>query len=89
MAKKNPVCVQCGVDRKTIRAEQYICATVAESTESGAGEVDAEWPRHRFKPYSEKDLAQRAADEAEYIKHMGEFADFVNAQQVTKSGDEG
>lgn len=69
-------CVQCGEGETEIRKRQLICATVDPSTEDGPGEVNAEWPRHRFKPYSEKELAEMKANEDAYIKQMADFVDF-------------
>lgn len=63
---KNPddACLQCHETRGEIKRRGYFCATVSH-TESGS-EVDAEWPRHRFKPWTPKEIeAQRLALEAE------------------------
>ncbi len=71
------VCVQCHETRGEIKRSQLYCATVDAATENGPGEVNAEWPRHRFKPYSKRELDAQARDEAEACRQMGEFADFV------------
>jgi hypothetical protein len=72
------VCVQCGETRAAIKDKKLYCASMS-MTESGP-EVDYEWSRHRFKPFSEKELAGQRADEEAYLKQMGDFADFVKAQ---------
>ena len=74
----NNTCVQCGRDRQQIKKRKYHCATET-NTEAGR-EVDAEWERHRFKPYSQKELAARLKDEMEYIKQMSDMADFINKE---------
>lgn len=69
----NNTCVQCGETRESIKRNNYFCATLY-SNENGT-EVDQEWERHRFKPYSEKELKARQKDEDEYVKQMGEMAE--------------
>lgn len=70
----NNVCIQCGQDRATIKRNKYFCATVS-NTEAGM-ETDQEWSKHRFRPYSVKELAKQEADEQAYIKQMGEMAEY-------------
>lgn len=74
----NDVCLQCGENREVVRKEKLFCATMSH-TEAGS-EVDAEYDRHRFKPYTEKELAAIKADEDEYVKQMGEMAEFFNKE---------
>ena len=76
MRDPKAICVQCGQSREDIKSEGFYCATVDAATENGAGEVNAEWPRHRFKPYSPKELAEQAAQEKAYCEYLGGFADF-------------
>lgn len=71
-------CIHCGETRGAIQKHQLFCATET-NTEMGR-EVDQEWNRHRFKPYSKKELARMKSDEDEYIRQMGGFADFLNTQ---------
>lgn len=71
-------CLQCGESRETIRKEHLFCCTMTH-TEAGS-EVDQEYDRHRFRPYTEKELAAIKADEDYYIKQMGEMADFFTKE---------
>jgi len=73
---KDPVCVQCGEYKSSIRKNELFCCLVGPDTENGYGEVEAEWPRHRFKPYSKEELKQQEEDEQECIRQMGDFADW-------------
>lgn len=70
---KNNTCIQCGREREQIKKNKYFCATLTYE-----GEVDYEWPRHRFTPLSKKEKEARERDEMEYIKQMGEMADFID-----------
>ena len=72
MKTDSDTCLHCGQTREAIKRRKMFCATVT-NTESGM-ETDYEWPRHRFTPYSVKELASIKADEDEYIKQMGEMA---------------
>lgn len=67
----NDVCLQCGQNREAIKRRKTFCATVTYE-----GETDCEWSRHRYKPYSQKELDAMLRDEQEHVKQMGEFADF-------------
>lgn len=69
---KKEVCLHCGETRQVIKERGYLCAIVTYE-----GETDCEWARHRFKPYSKKELEAIKRDEDEYIKQMGEMYDFV------------
>jgi len=40
-----------------------------------------EYKRHRFKPYSGRELAGMLADEHEMYRQMGDFAEFVQLQE--------
>lgn len=73
---KDRVCVQCGEYESDIKKREMCCAIVGPDTEDGYGEIEYEWPRHRYKPYSAKELESQRRDEEEYIKQMGDFADF-------------
>jgi hypothetical protein len=77
MKNQDEKCVQCGRTRKDIKEREYFCATVTYE-----GETDYEWPRHRFRPYSEKELARQKADDDAYIRFMGGIADFVEAEDA-------
>lgn len=66
------VCIQCGETREKIKKRGLLCAIMSH-TEAGS-ELAQEFNRHRFKPYSEKELAAMKADEDEYVRQMGEFA---------------
>ena len=65
MKNETDKCVQCGETRESIKRRGFICATES-STEAGT-EIDQEWPRHRFKPYSEKEKAKIKKQEEEYF----------------------
>ncbi len=73
--KITDICIQCGETREAIKKHHLLCGTYM-NTEAGR-ELDLEWGRHRFKPYSKKELEGQAKDDAEYIKQMGEMADMV------------
>ena len=78
--KEETRCVFCNQTKDSIKANKLYCAGV----DSYTGECTWERDRHRFKPFSEKELEAQAKDEAEYIKQMGEFADFVrNNGEIT------
>lgn len=70
--EENQNCIQCGYTKSEIKKQKYFCVTMT-SNESG-NEVDGEWDRHRFRPYSEKELKAIASDEKEMVKQMGEMA---------------
>jgi len=69
-------CLHCGQTREEIKKYKTFCATVTYE-----GETDCEWPRHRFKPYTAKELAAMEADEEEMLKQMQGFVDFVEEQE--------
>lgn len=71
MKDKNDICLHCGQHRNAIKERKTFCATVTYE-----GETDCEWPRHRFKPYSKKELEAIKRDEDEYVKQMEEMSDF-------------
>ena len=73
-------CVQCGQTREDIKRLGYFCATMTHN-ESGS-EVDAEWARHRFKPFSAKELEGQRRDEEECCRQMGDFAKFVEESSL-------
>lgn len=68
-------CIQCGKTREYIKKNEDHCYT--ETNNENGREVDQEWPKHRFKPYSARELAAQKRDEDEICKQMGEMADFV------------
>jgi hypothetical protein len=74
---KNDVCLHCGQHKESIKRNKTFCATVTYE-----GETDMEWSRHRFKPYSPKEIAAQIADEEAYVKQMGDFAEFVKNQPI-------
>ena len=51
--KTNNVCVKCGETREAIKKHKLICGSV-----SWEGELIDEFGRHRFKPWTEKELAE-------------------------------
>ena len=61
----NDVCIQCGVSKYEIRRNGLLCTTMSVGEES---EVTCEWVRHRFKPYSAKELATQKRDEDEFLE---------------------
>ncbi len=65
-------CLHCGETRKeTIRRrEELICGT----TDPYTGELDAEFPRHRFKPWTEKELAAHRREQQHIAQQMGDMA---------------
>jgi hypothetical protein len=73
--KKNNICVQCGYHRETIKKDGLLCGIMSSGEEP---ELIHEWQRHRFKPYSEKELAKRQAEEDYNAKSLGDMADFYN-----------
>jgi len=75
---KNEICVQCGSSRSEIKRDGLICGIVGPSTENGCGELKYEWERHRFRPYSKKELESKLADENAVIDQMGDMADWYN-----------
>lgn len=76
-------CVQCGETREAIKLHKLYCAGV----DSYTGETTWEAPRHRFRPFSEKELAGKKRDEEKYLEQMQGFADFVNKQEATPQRD--
>ncbi|MFA5174769.1 MAG: hypothetical protein WC438_06325 [Candidatus Pacearchaeota archaeon] len=77
---KNNICVQCGHTREEIKKKELCCCTIIYN-ESGS-EVDTEWTRHRFKPYSKKELESMKKDEETMYKQMGEIVDFFKEQET-------
>ena len=47
------VCLQCGESRESVRANEYICATVSGYEYR---EVDQEWERHHWRDWSDAEL---------------------------------
>lgn len=76
---KEETCLHCGQTKGAIKERKTFCATVTYE-----GETDCEWPRHRFKPYSKKELEAIRRYEDEYIKQMGEMAEFIKKQSNEK-----
>ena len=75
--KKPTTCIQCGETRKAIKLDGLFCG-VMSNTEEGS-EVESEWKRHRFKPYSVKEIASLRSDEEACIKEMGNmYESFIN-----------
>lgn len=74
---ENELCIHCGRSRAEIKKNKYFCATVTYE-----GEVDYEWPRHRFTPLSAKEQAAKDRDEAEYLKQMDGMADFMRTHDI-------
>lgn len=69
---KEETCLNCGESREAIKRNKLFCATVDPQT----GECDVEYPRHRFKPYSEKELKAIAEDEKALLDSMQSMVDF-------------
>ena len=65
-------CLHCGATRAdTVRRRgELTCGTTDPYTE----ELDAEFPRHRFKPWTENELAARRAEEQHIAQQMGDMA---------------
>ena len=68
-------CLQCDETRGAIRNEQLICGTV-----DYYGELGDEWPRHRFKPWTEAELAEQARVEQAIAEHYEGMVEFFNAE---------
>lgn len=77
--KYDDKCVQCGELKSTIRKEGYFCAIMGNAYEEDA-EVECEWPRHRFRPYTQKEIDAQKRDEEEMFRQMGDMADFFNKE---------
>lgn len=77
-------CLYCGETEAAIRKHQLFCGGVDAYT----GEATWERARHRFKPFTEKELKAIEADELEAVKQMGEFAEYVENQAPTKTDKE-
>ena len=77
--ENNNTCLQCGKHTQWIKREHAPCFT--ETNNENGREVDQEWRRHRFKPYSAKELEQQEADEEAYIKQMGEMAEWFRNEE--------
>lgn len=77
--KKIVTCLHCGQTKDAIRKHKLFCATET-NTEAGR-ETDQEWDRHRFTPYSKKELDAIVKDELEMLKEMGDFAEFVKKEE--------
>jgi len=45
-------CVKCGEHKEAIRKYKMVCGSIDSQT----GELNQEWGRHRFKPYSQQEL---------------------------------
>ena len=75
-------CVFCRETKVAIRAEKLFCCGIDGYT----GECTWERDRHRFKPFSEKELERIAYDEREMVRQMGDFADFVKEQELQEQG---
>lgn len=65
-AVSDPVCLQCGEQRSTVRAESLFCCTlsVGESVE-----VDQEWEHHRWADWTDAELGQAGIKAAAYDRH--------------------
>lgn len=70
----NTICVKCGEEKEVIKRRGLICGSVDPQT----GELDQEFGRHRFKPWTPDELEKMQQEEIEIVKQMGEMADFVN-----------
>ncbi|WIE81170.1 hypothetical protein [Curtobacterium sp. MCSS17_016] len=68
----NRKCLHCGATRRdTIRRrDEPACGT----TDPHTGELDAEFPRHRFKPWTENELAAHRQQEHHIAQQMGDMA---------------
>ena len=75
MKKQKQICIQCGKTREEIKKGKLYCCTISSTEDSS--EVDQEWLRHRFKPYSNKELDLIAKEEKEICNQMGEMAEFL------------
>jgi hypothetical protein len=76
------ICLHCGETRAAIKKHKLFCATET-NTEAGR-ETDQEWPKHRFKPWTAKELAAQKADEDEHVRQMGEFAAMVEREDALR-----
>lgn len=65
-------CLQCGESIQAIRLHRLGCAVVSD-TECGR-ETSDEWERHRFRPYTEKEL-EAFRKEEEYWESLGKALD--------------
>jgi hypothetical protein len=70
-------CVFCNAEKEAIKKNGLFCAGI----DSYTGECTWERNRHRFKPFSEKELAKIQSDEDEYLKQMQGFVDFVEERE--------
>ncbi len=66
----NEECIKCGEHKAAIKKYQMTCGSVDPQT----GELCAEFGRHRFKPWSDNELAIIQRGEEEIAKQMGEMA---------------
>lgn len=70
---KNNTCVKCGENKSDIKKYGMLCGRV-----DYFGDLEAEYGRHRFKPYSEKELGQQAKEQKAIADNLGDMADFFN-----------
>lgn len=71
------VCVQCGECRGTIKRKELGCGIMSGGEEP---ELEYEWNRHRYRPYTKKELDAMLSDEDEKYRQMGEMADFIHKE---------
>ena len=68
-------CLQCGENRAAIRKNSLTCGLV-----DYWGELGTEWPRHRFAPFTAKQLAARAAEDAAWVAMAEGMSAFWDAE---------
>jgi len=81
--QNNNICIQCGETREAIKRNKLFCCTMSH-IEAGS-EIDEKFDRHRFKPYSQKELDAIKSDEDEICRQMGDFADFFTNKKKSKN----
>ena len=64
-------CLNCDQPRAGIRRDGLICGLVGYD-----GELECEFPRHRFKPWTQRELDAHRRSEAEVARQMGDMADW-------------
>ena len=73
------VCLQCGFNKATIKRRGISCGWMSGGEEP---ELVAEFPKHRFKPWTDKELTEMYANEKAELEQMQGFVEFCNKQSL-------
>lgn len=61
-----PTCLQCGQERRRVRAESLFCCTISGYYEP---EIDQEWEHHRWADWTDRELDRAGIKPGAYDKH--------------------